>query len=135
MTWAEMGLLAFVGLTTLLLAGCGGQQSGDVTIDIRFSRFGPSAGSVPAGVPVTFTLRNSDPIDHEWIIGTNEVHERHRSGTEPYHDQVPTEITIPALATRSTTISFDAPGDYSFICHLPGHEAYGMQGTLRVVAN
>jgi uncharacterized cupredoxin-like copper-binding protein len=31
-----------------------------------------------------------------------------------------------------TTITFDAPGEYAFICHLPGHEAYGMAGTVRV---
>jgi uncharacterized cupredoxin-like copper-binding protein len=61
------------------------------------------------------------------------VHERHRLGTEPYHDQVPTEVTIPALSTRRTVLQFDAPGDYPFICHLPGHEAYGMKGTLRVL--
>ena len=90
---------------------------------------------MPAGVPVTFTLRNDDPIEHEWIVGTEDVHERHRTGTEPYHDQVPTEVTIPALSTRTTTVTFDEPGDYAYICHLPGHEAYGMRGTVQVVAN
>ena len=27
----------------------------------------------------------------------------------------------------------DQPGEYAFICHLPGHEAYGMRGVVRVV--
>jgi uncharacterized cupredoxin-like copper-binding protein len=106
----------------------------EATIVVRFSRFQPSAVTVPAGVPVTITLRNEDPIEHEWIIGTDDVHERHRLGTEPYHDQVPTEVTLPALSSRETTIVFEAPGEYAFVCHLPGHEAYGMRGTLRVVA-
>jgi uncharacterized cupredoxin-like copper-binding protein len=43
-------------------------------------------------------------------------------------------VSLPAGSTVSTTVVFDAPGDYAFICHLPGHEAYGMVGVLRVVA-
>ena len=101
----------------------------------RFSRFEPGTLTVRAGEAITFTLRNDDPIAHEWIVGTEDVHARHRTGTEPYHDSVPNEVTVPALSSRRTTLTFDEPGDYSFICHLPGHEAYGMSGTLRVVAN
>jgi uncharacterized cupredoxin-like copper-binding protein len=53
---------------------------------------------------------------------------------EPYHDQVPEEVTLPAFSARVTTVTFEQPGDYEFICHLPGHEAYGMKGLVRVVA-
>ena len=87
---------------------------------------------VKAGAPVTFELRNEDPILHEWIVGTPDVHARHRTGTEPYHDEVPTEVSLPPYKTRVTTVTFDAPGDYYFICHLPGHEAYGMSGVIQV---
>ena len=51
--------------------------------------------TVPAGVPVTFVLRNDDPIDHEWIVGDAAVHERHRTGTEPVHASRPTEVSDP----------------------------------------
>jgi len=61
------------------------------------------------------------------------VHKRHRLGTEPYHDEVPTEVTIPAFQTRKTVVTFDEPGEYAFVCHLPGHEAYGMRGVVQVV--
>ena len=124
----------FVGFTATVMAGCARESSSDVTISFHYSRFGPEVVTVPAGVPVTFTLRNEDPIEHEWIIGLSEVHERHRLGTEPVHDTLPTEVTVPALSTRTTTLTFEQPADYSFICHLPGHEAYGMRGTLRVLA-
>jgi uncharacterized cupredoxin-like copper-binding protein len=90
---------------------------------------------VPAGVPVTILLRNDDPIDHEWIVGDAALHERHRTGTEPVHDSRPTEVTIPAGTSRLTTITFDTPGTYLYICHLPGHEAYGMVGTLVVTGS
>jgi uncharacterized cupredoxin-like copper-binding protein len=128
-------LLLALSLAAIVLAGCGAEASNDdLTVKFRFSKFEPNVVTVTAGMPVRFTLRNDDPIEHEWIIGSEEVHERHRTGTEPYHDEVPTEVTVPALSTRSTTISFDQPGEYLFICHLPGHEAYGMRGTVRVVA-
>ena len=81
---------------------------------------------------VTIVLRNDDPIDHEFIVGDAAVHERHRTGTEPVHASRPTEVTIPAGTTRATTITFTTPGSFLFICHLPGHEAYGMVGTLVV---
>lgn len=135
---AALVLLAGVagGSITMALSSpaSSAQTSGEQTIVIHHSRFLPGAVTVRAGIPVAFTLQNDDPIEHEWIVGTNEVHERHRLGTEPLHDQVPTEVTVPALATRLTTVTFDRAGDYTFICHLPGHEAYGMKGTVRVVA-
>ncbi len=117
----------------LMMAGCGGgERSAAATVAIHFSRFGPSAIEVPAGEPVRIILRNDDPIDHEWIVGTAEVHERHRTGTEPFHSTRPTEVTVPALESRETTVVFAEPGEYQFICHLPGHEAYGMVGTVTV---
>jgi uncharacterized cupredoxin-like copper-binding protein len=109
-------------------------SSTSATVTIRFSHFEQTVITVPAGQSVSVTLNNTDPIEHEWIVGTEEVHERHRTGTDGYHNQIPTEVTIPALTTSKTMVRFDTPGDYPFICHLPGHEAYGMKGILRVVA-
>jgi uncharacterized cupredoxin-like copper-binding protein len=103
-----------------------------VTIVFRYSHFGPTEVTVPAGVPVIFTLRNDDPIDHEWIVGPPAVHAAHRVGTEPVHEGRPTEVTVPAYDSRVTTITFESPGEYAFVCHLPGHEAYGMTGVVRV---
>jgi len=127
-------LLLAVGMLALGASACGGgADASEATIAIHYSGFVPESVTVPAGKPVAITLRNDDPIEHEWIVGPPDVHDRHRTGTEPYHDQVPTEVTIPALESRTTTITFDKPGEYQYICHLPGHEAYGMVGTIRVV--
>jgi len=48
------------------------------------------------------------------------------------HNELPTEVSVPALTTRVTTITFNAPADLVYTCHLPGHEEYGMTGLLRV---
>ena len=116
----------------MIAAGCGGGGDDAATIGIHYSKFEPETVRAKAGEPITITLRNDDPLEHEWIVGPPDVHERHRTGTEPFHDEIPTEVTVPALSTRITTVTFEEPGEYRYVCHLPGHEAYGMVGTLVV---
>ena len=69
------------------------------------------------------------------IVGAADVHEVHRHGTEAYHEGRATEVTVPAFSSKTTTITFDRPGDYEYICHLPGHEEYGMKGVMSVVGS
>ena len=132
------GLLLALGVTIGAWAWVSMPSVADATsqvgIEMRYSRFTPAEVIVPVGVPVTFVLRNADPIDHEWLVGDAAFHDRHRTGTEPVHGERPTEVTVPAGETRTTTVTFTDPGTYRFVCHLPGHEAYGMVGVVRVVA-
>ncbi len=129
-------LIAAFAAATFVAAGCGGGSSQrTATIPIHYSHYTNELVTVRVGQPITITLENNDPIEHEWIVGTEAVHERHRTGTEPFHGTIPTEVTIPALSTRVKTVTFREPGDYEYICHLPGHEQYGMVGTLRVVTS
>src|SRR4051794_21340362 len=126
--------LAASGIAAGALAVESAASSAPIVVDIRihYSHYEPSRITVPVGRPVTFVIVNEDPIDHEWIVGDAAVHERHRTGTEPYHASRPTEISIDAGTTKRTTITFDAPTTLTYVCHLPGHEAYGMVGTLVV---
>lgn len=103
-----------------------------VPIAIHYSRFTPSRVEVPSGVPVTLTIRNDDPIDHEWLIGDDAFHARHRTGTEAVHGDRPNEVSLQPFTTKTTTLTFTTPGTQTFICHFPGHEAYGMIGLLTV---
>ncbi len=115
-----------------LAPGCASAAASSRTVEIaiHYSRFAPSSVEVPAGVPITFVIRNEDPIDHEWMIGDAAMHARHRTGTEPVHGSRADEITVPALSTRTTTLTFPNAVTLQYMCHLPGHEAYGMVGTL-----
>ena len=130
---AALALVAASGLVGAALVGAGPTPTTEVTITIRYSAFEPAEATVPAGVPVRFAIVNADPIEHEWIIGDAGVHERHRTGTEPHHGARPTEVSVAALSSLETIVTFDEPGTYLYICHLPGHEAYGMVGELHVV--
>jgi uncharacterized cupredoxin-like copper-binding protein len=121
----------------LVVSACGSAAAAGprIEITIHYSHFEPSMVTVPPGRPVTFVLHNEDPIDHEWILGDAALHDRHRTGTEAVHASIPSEISIPALSDRVTTLTFEAPrSDLSYVCHLPGHEAYGMVGTLVVAS-
>jgi uncharacterized cupredoxin-like copper-binding protein len=133
---ASLGLALVAGVAAVAMVAAAAGDAREpvvVEIDVHYSRYGPSRITVPAGRPVTFVLVNTDPIDHEWILGDEALHARHRTGTEPTHGSRPTEVSLDAGTTRRTTVTFDRPGTLTFICHLPGHEAYGMTGTLVVV--
>lgn len=129
-------ILVAVGLAALAAAWSGGPARGGdasaATISIHFSKFSQTEVVATAGVPIRITLVNTDPIDHEWLVGDAAFHERHRTGTEAHHGAQPTEVSLAPGASETTTVVFDQPGEYAFICHLPGHEAYGMVGVLRV---
>jgi plastocyanin len=100
-----------------------------VEIRIHYSKFEPASVTVPAGVPVTYVIRNDDPIDHEWLVGDAAFHARHRTGTEPVHGERPDEVSVPPMTTKTTTLTL-AAGSYLYICHFPLHEEYGMVGVV-----
>ncbi len=125
-----LALLAAGALVAFAPRAASGPLPRDITISIHYSRFTPSVVEVPASVPITFTLRNEDPIGHEWLIGDDAFHATHRAGTEAVHGDRPNEISLPPFATRTTTLTFARPGALTFICHFPRHEAYGMVGIL-----
>ena len=130
--WAGSARLAVAALLIAATVTAGCAAGGPVTVRSRSTtRASTSAITVPLGVPVTFVLVNEDPIDHEWLVGDEAFHERHRTGT-----QRRTATCRPRSRSRrsrpATTITFDDPGPLQYICHLPGHEAYGMVGTLTV---
>ncbi len=99
---------------------------------MRFSRFVPHHFTFPAGTTVTFVVENRDPIDHEFLIGDEEVQRAHEEGTEASHGAKPGEVSVPAGETRETTYTFDEPGTLLIGCHLPTHYDYGMRGEITV---
>jgi uncharacterized cupredoxin-like copper-binding protein len=121
----------------LAAAACSAEGADDppsrtVDVRIRFSRFHPEHFEFEAGTTLTFVVTNNDPIDHEFIIGSQRVQQVHEEGTEAHHGAKPGEISIPAGATRSTTYRLGEPGELLIGCHLPGHYDFGMRGVIDV---
>ena len=108
-------------------------QTRTVHIHIHFSHFDATDIEVQPGQTIRFVVENTDPIDHEFIVGDEGVQQAHEAGTEAQHAPRPGEISIPPGGTVITTVTFPLQaGSLLFGCHLPGHYAYGMRGVITI---
>jgi uncharacterized cupredoxin-like copper-binding protein len=101
-------------------------------VRIHYSRFEPTTFRFEPGESVTFVVENTDPIDHEFLLGDETVQLAHERGTEAYHPPRPGEMTVLAGETATTTYTFAQAGRLILGCHLPGHYAYGMRSEVTV---
>lgn len=120
----------------IVASACGGAARADdevrtVYVTIRYSSFSPGAFTFSPGETVRFVVENTDPIDHEFLIGDRTIQVAHEQGTEAYHPPRPGEMTVPAGTTQTTLYTFGAD-DLILGCHLPGHYAYGMRAPIHV---
>ena len=137
----QLAVGAVAGGAALLVAAAAWPRAGHgtertVVVTMHHSRFSPATLQVDPGQRVRFVLRNTDPIDHEFILGDAAVQARHEQGRDRHHHgEVPGERSVAAGQEAATTYAFPAGLDgrtLEFACHLPGHYAYGMHGTVRV---
>ena len=115
-----------------------------VVMNDRF-RYRPDAIMVRAGRRVTFAVTNAGKLPHEFTLGdraTQLDHERQMQamsstgGHTHDHGHSPTagSLTVPPGETRRLTWTFDEPGLVLYGCHVLGHWAAGMKGTIVVLA-
>ena len=124
-----------------------------VVMNDRF-RYRPSAIMVRAGHRVTFDVTNTGKLPHEFILGdraTQLDHERQMQAA-PAGDDMDMHahmhmhdadasggsdaggLTVPPGQTRRLSWTFDKPGIVLYGCHVLGHWAAGMRGTIVVLA-
>ncbi|MDQ3962470.1 MAG: cupredoxin domain-containing protein [Actinomycetota bacterium] len=128
---------ALLALTVAIGACASGDGPGRtatkvVNVKLHDSRFVPDHFEFEVGTTVTFVVENTDPIDHEFIIGDESVQQAHEEGTEEHHGAKPGELSIPIGETRRTSYTFDEPGTLLIGCHLPSHYDFGMKGEITV---
>ncbi len=128
--------IALLLASAVAVPACGSARAAEdlrtVHITIHHSAFDPDELDVAPGETVRFVVENTDPIDHEFLVGNEQVQAVHELGTEAHHAPKPGEMSVPALTTRVTTYTFPTGhGSTIFGCHLPGHYAYGMRGAIR----
>ena len=121
------------------IAACGGGSGASATdrsvrVILGHLRFAPDTVTVEAGTRVKFVLVNSDAIDHEFALGTEEVQQRYESMMMGGHAMMRSSgsAAVPAGETVELTHTFDEPGTLIYGCHLPGHYGGGMRGTVTV---
>ena len=129
-------LLLAASLVLAARPGCGSSDAASsrpFEVKIAHSAFLPGEMSFEPGDTVTFVIENADPIDHEFILGDDEVQQRHEKGRDKHHHgEVAGEVSVPAGETRETTYTFTEEGTLIYGCHLPRHYDYGMRGEVEV---
>jgi FtsP/CotA-like multicopper oxidase with cupredoxin domain len=78
----------------------------------------PATLEAPAGVPLTFEIRNSGAAEHNFAIEGGR-------GTKMIPPGGSATLKVPAMGA----------GDHSFICEVAGHADAGMRGTLTVTSS
>ena len=123
-----------------------------VVMNDRF-RYRPSSVVVRAGHRVTFAVTNAGRLPHEFILGdraTQLDHERQMQAMPADGDHMMHAhahgsadhatggaaggLTVPPGQTRRLTWTFHDPGVILYGCHVLGHWAAGMKGTIVVLA-
>jgi uncharacterized cupredoxin-like copper-binding protein len=114
-----------------------------VVMNDRF-RYRPNAIMVRAGRRVTFAVTNAGKLPHEFTLGdraTQLDHEREMQLMPAMGGHVHTHgsgggraLTVPPGQTRRLSRTFDEPGLVLYGCHVLGHWAAGMKGTIVVLA-
>ena len=116
-----------------------------VVMNDRF-RYRPSSIVVRAGRRVTFAVTNAGKLPHEFILGdraTQLDHERQMQampadgGHMHAHAHGADDgagLTVPPGQTRRLTWTFHDPGVVLYGCHVLGHWAAGMRGTILVLS-
>jgi uncharacterized cupredoxin-like copper-binding protein len=120
-------------------------------------RYRPSSIMVRAGQRVTFAVTNTGKLSHEFILGDRAAqldHEREMqaggddgmdmdmdahmhmegSGHAGADASGTAGLTVPPGQTRRLTWTFDKPGVVLYGCHVLGHWAAGMRGTIVVLS-
>jgi uncharacterized cupredoxin-like copper-binding protein len=94
--------------------------------------FAPDQLTVRTGDTVAFEINNPGRVPHEFFIGTaaeQEAHEREMTGGTPMRDE-PGQVDVLAGQIVRLLYTFDRPGTLEYGCHVAGHYAAGMRGTI-----
>jgi uncharacterized cupredoxin-like copper-binding protein len=134
-----------LALSTLVLAACGGggeATSNEFSISVadEFS-FDPNSITVKAGDTITVTFENTGTVDHNLNFikpGAELDHlmEEIKEGAGEHIDEELLTDMHSIESDHTEVVTFTAPsepGEYSYLCTVPGHAEAGLVGTLKVV--
>jgi uncharacterized cupredoxin-like copper-binding protein len=100
-------------------------------------RFTPDSINVHAGETVAFKIANTGTAGHEFVIGDVAAQDQHeqemaKGGHMDMAHAGLASVEIPAGKTKTLVYTFAKPGTLLYGCHIAGHYAGGMQGTITV---
>lgn len=86
-----------------------------ITVEAGDLWFDTTTIEIVAGEPVNLTLANHGQLFHDLVI-----------------EELDVRLVADAGATTTSGLLVDQPGEYEFICSVPGHAAAGMRGAIVV---
>lgn len=110
------------------------------TVEIRMLdtlRFDPADVAVRKGETVTFRVTNAGTLVHEFDLGNQKFQDAHEKemqgmGSEHHMGDEPNAVSVPPGKTKTVTWTFSDAGTGIYACHVAGHYAGGMKGTVTV---
>ncbi|MDR7419594.1 MAG: cupredoxin domain-containing protein [Armatimonadota bacterium] len=120
--WSAAFAIALAAVVAVVVAvpigpGLAAPAAPKVLIKARDFSFDPKEVTVRAG-DVTFEIKNEGSIEHNFII-------------EDGNRRKIAEIAIIEAGKTDDVKATVRPGNYAFVCTLPGHREAGMVGVLR----
>ena len=108
-----------------------------ITISTEDLKFEPAVIFVRPGETIKFVITNYGKLPHEFIIGDKAEQEEHEKEMQSMRGMQHTDqnaVSILPGETRALVWTFGKEGTFEFGCHVPGHYAAGMVGTIHVIA-
>lgn len=143
-----MRVLIAAATAAALLTGCAGGAATatgrTIDIEMREFSFSPSTIRLAPGERVTFRLKNSGTVEHDFMAGRDPVVGKGygrdwlataKAEQDGAHDMGHAGEGARVAAKRSATMSVLVPaekGEFEFGCFVPGHYETGMRGKLVV---
>ncbi len=102
--------------------------------------FDPTAIEVKVGETVTFRVTNAGKLPHDFTLGdadTQDDHDAEMASMSMDHMGADEDnaVTLDVGATKDLTWTFTESGEILMGCHIPGHYAAGMRGTITIVGS
>jgi len=103
-------------------------------------RFDPPAIKVKAGSTVKFIVTNKGEVVHAWSLGTIKEQEEHEEGMEDvpmskmmtHMNGEANGFVLKPGETKTLVWTFTKDGEIQYACHIPGHYASGMYGSITI---
>lgn len=126
--------------TTPAASASNGASPAATRVEVTLSdtlKIDPAAMTVQAGVPVTFVVRNTGKILHEFVLGDEKDQADHEAemaaaGGMSMPKDEPMAIGVEAGQTKELTVTFDKAGAIFAGCHVVGHYPAGMKATVTI---
>ncbi len=114
----------------------GDPADADRTVEVQTTdslKFDPASIEVAAGATITFVVTNDTSVPHEFVLGDEAYQDSHgdaMANEEMNHEG--NAVTLEPGDTQELTWTFSDAGEVIYACHVAGHYASGMRGTISV---